>query len=364
MSFPFGLALPKHSLEDRITTKHKTTMVINRGDIVCTNRCKTLIMNSKALIFIILCFGLKSTFAQSNSALNIQINEGSGFFQIEGGLGHRSDSITIYYHKPKNMASNSKILLVIPGAGRNGDSYRDSWIETSEKHSVLIISPSYPEAKYSYGDYHLGGIVKALNLTKGITFKKNSNQVLMDEAIVEFNINLNSNQWIYNDFDRIFNLVKKSTKSKQRKYDMFGHSAGGQILHRYVMMHPNSKADRILASNAGTYTLTDYSTDFPFGIKNMDFNKKQLSKAFKKSLVLFLGELDNADETGGRMLRSKTADKQGTHRLARGNYFYNHSVETAKELNVKFNWNLVVIPEVGHNQREMAKAAAKYLYSN
>lgn len=321
-------------------------------------------MNIKIFTFIILCFGLKSTFAQSKSLIDIQINEGSGSFQIEGGLGHLNDSITIYYHRPINMTSNSKILMVIPGAGRNGDSYRDSWVETSEKHSVLILSPSYPEKKYSYGDYHLGGIVKDLNLKKGITFKKNSNQVLMDEDIVEFNINTDASQWIYNDFDRIFKVAKNSIKSKQRKYDMFGHSAGGQILHRFVILHPNSKADRILASNSGTYTLTDFETKFPFGIKDIAINKKSLKKPFKKNLILFLGELDNEFETGGRMLRSKTADKQGTHRLARGNYFYKECLETANILNFKFNWKLIVVPQIGHNQREMAKAAAKYLYPN
>jgi len=321
-------------------------------------------MNIKTLTFIILCFGLKSTLAQSNSSINIQINKGSGSFQIEGGLGHINDSITIYYHRPKNMTSNSKILMVIPGAGRNGDSYRDSWVETSEKHSVLILSPSYPEKNYSYGDYHLGGIVKDLNLNKGVTFKKNSNQVLMDEDIVEFNINTDASQWIYNDFDRIFKVAKNSIKSKQQKYDMFGHSAGGQILHRFVLMHPNSKADRILASNSSTYTLIDFETTFPFGIKDITLNKKSLKKALKKNLILFLGELDNEYEKGGRMLRSKTADKQGTHRLARGNYFYKNSLETANRLNVKFSWKLIVVPDIGHNQKKMAKAAAKYLYTN
>lgn len=75
--------------------------------------------------------------------------------------------------------------MVIPGAGRNGDDYRDTWIETSEKYGVLIISPSYPEKDYNYGDYHLGGIVKNLDLSKGISFKKGTNQVHIDEKIID-----------------------------------------------------------------------------------------------------------------------------------------------------------------------------------
>ncbi len=79
---------------------------------------------------------------------------------------------------------------------------------------------------------------------------------------------------------------------------------------------------------------------------------------------MFLGELDNADENGGKMLRSKTVDIQGTHRLARGTYFFNKGLETAESLNTKYNWKLKIIAGVGHNQRKMAKAAAIYLYEN
>jgi len=145
---------------------------------------------------------------------------------------------------------------------------------------------------------------------------------------------------------------------------MFGHSAGGQILHRYTIFYPNSKADRILASNAGSYTPTEYQTIYPFGIKNTNTKKRSLKKSFRKKLTIFLGELDNADENGGKILRSKTVDIQGTHRLARGTYFYKHSLQTAKDLGYKYNWKLKVIPGIGHSQRKMAKAAAKYLYEN
>ncbi len=321
-------------------------------------------MKIKILIFIAICCicFFNYSLAQQKTNPLVQISEGSGSFFISGGVGHENDVIKVYYHKPKNMTSNSKILMVIPGAGRNGDDYRDSWIKASEKYSVLIISPSYPEKNYPYGDYHLGSMVKNLNLEKGIRFKKNTNQVHIDEGVVKFNFNANKNEWIFNDFDRIFKLIKKVTKSKQKKYDMFDHSAGGQILHRFVLMQPKSKANRILASNSGTYTLPDDVTKFPFGMSDID--NKQLKRSFRKNLILFLGELDNEHETGGTLLRSKTVDKQGTNRLARGGYFYNKSVKTAQQSNMTFNWELKIIPAIGHNQKEMAKAAAKYLYEN
>ena len=323
-------------------------------------------MKTTLLTFItIACIGFFNySFAQKHTLDTVKINEGSGFFHIKGGTGHEHDTITVYYHKPKSFTTKSKVLIVIPGAGRNGDSYRDSWIEASEKHSVLILSPAYAEKDYTYADYHLGGLIKALDMRKGVTFRKNSNQVYMDEDIVEFKQNTDTSQWIYQDFDRLFLIAKSAVNSKQQKYDMFGHSAGGQILHRFALIYPNSKANRILASNAGSYTLPNLNTVIPFGLKNTGTTNKSLKKSFKKHLDIFLGELDNADEKGGKLLRSKTTDKQGTHRLARGTYFYNESLETAKILKTKFNWKLKIIAGVGHNQRKMAKAAAIYLYED
>ncbi|GAB5565613.1 MAG: hydrolase [Winogradskyella sp.] len=314
-------------------------------------------MNYKLFVLIITLFITHTSLAQ-----NIELKKGSGFFKINGIGKHHNDSIIIFYHKPINFTQNSKILIVVPGAGRNGDSYRDSWIKTSEKHSVLILSSSYSENDYNYGDYHLGGLIKDLDLSQGVSFKKGTNQIHIDEDVIAFNADTNKRNWIFNDFDRIFELVKNATHSNQKKYDMFGHSAGGQILHRFVLCHPNSKADRILASNAGTYTLPDFETSYPFGIENLNIPKKQLKRSFNKKLVLFLGELDNILETRGRMLRSKTADKQGTSRIERGKNFYSFSKELTKTSEMTFNWELKIVPNVGHDQKKMAKAAAKYLY--
>ncbi len=323
-------------------------------------------MNIKIVTFVVtIVIGFVNySFAQNNTSQSIQINEGSGSFIINGGKGHENADLTVYYHKPKKFNDSTKVLLVIPGSGRNGDDYRDSWVQTSEKHNVLILSPSYPEKNYNYGGYHLGNMITDFDESIGVTLKKNTNQFWMDESVAKFNFNTDSSVWIYSDFDRIFSIAKNSLKFKAKKYDAFGHSAGGQILQRFAIFYPQSKADRILASNAGSYTPTDYQANFPFGIKNTNTKQKNLKKAFRKDLIMFLGELDNADEKGGKILRSKTVDIQGTHRLARGTYFYNKGLETAQSLNTKYNWKLKIIPGVGHNQRKMAKAAAIYLYEN
>ena len=292
----------------------------------------------------------------------IYIEGGSGIFLIDGGDGNENKTIAIYYHRPENFRPDSKILIVLPGAGRNADSYRDAWVEESERYSVLILSPEYSEEEYGFGDYHICGIMKNINLEKCVEYVEGTNIAKLDEDEFNFDLNLNKAEWMFKDFDRLFDMVANSINSIQKNYDIFGHSAGGQILHRMAIFNPVSKADRIIAANSGFYTLP--STDFkmPFGIKNIGITEEDLKRSFANKLIIFCGELDNENETGGTLLRSETADKQGLHRLERGNYFFKFSNLKAEELGAEFNWEISVAPNVGHDHRAMGDAAAILLY--
>ena len=251
---------------------------------------------------------------------------------------------------------------MIPGAGRSGDTYRDAWIEAAEKYNVLILSPMYPDDDYPFEVYHLGGLIETSNLRESVEFIENSNIAKLDETIFNYQLNPNREEWIFKDFDRIFDLVVEATASTQNQYDLFGHSAGGQILHRFVIFNPDSKANRIIAANSGFYTLPDLANQLPFGIKDVALIDENLANSFDKELILLIGELDNAEEQGGTLLRSKSADKQGFHRLERGQYFYKYSKNVAKEMDLNYNWKIKIVRAVGHNHREMAKAAAEFLY--
>lgn len=50
------------------------------------------------------------------------------------------------------------------------------------------------------------------------------------------------------------------------------------------------------------------------------------------------------------------------HRLTRGKAFYQDAKEVAKHMQLPFNWQLHLVPGVGHNKVGMSKAAAEILY--
>lgn len=282
----------------------------------------------------------------------IDLGIGSGNFIIHGGNGHKEKTIIIYYHKPKKFSKQSPVMMVIPGAGRNAWDYRDAWIEASEKRGILILAPHYPEEYYpEFWSYNLGGMISEVKINEERT------------AVFSYEINGEREEWIWPDFDRAFTKVRNELELKTKTYDMFGHSAGGQILHRLTLFNPDNKAKRILASNSGWYTIPYANDKFPYGLKEVLATNKQIEKAFKANLVIFLGEEDNENETRGHLVRTPQTDKQGTDRLARGEYFYHNSKLYADSLGFEFNWDLEVIPDIGHDFERMSKAAANYLYN-
>ena len=100
----------------------------------------------------------------------------------------------------------------------------------------------------------------------------------------------------------------------------------------------------------------------PFGFLYSAIDELRLKKAFSKKLVLLLGELDNAEETRGTMLHTPQIDRHGLGRFERGNYFFNQARSTAEGLGAGFQWKIEIVPQVGHDYRKMASAAANLLY--
>jgi hypothetical protein len=291
-------------------------------------------------------------FSSYSLAINENITIGSGKFTIEGGQGHTEKHIDVYYHLPLSYDENTKVLVVVPGAGRNGWSYRDSWVEASEKYNVLILSPSYSEEFYPrFWNYNVARMLSNVKINKA------------KSAIESYTVVTDPNEWIFIDFDRVFNYSVSKLSLTAKKYDMFGHSAGGQILHRLALFDFKNKANRILASNSGWYTVPTFKEDFPYGLNKGVSTLEKMSSAFKTKLTIFLGEQDNEHETRGHLVRNPQLDIQGTYRLSRGKHFFKKSNELASNLNVKSNWNIHVVQGVGHDYKNMGKAAAIYLYS-
>ncbi len=312
--------------------------------------------------FIVSYFIFFSGFLEAKEKANhLTLEKGAGSYEFQLDSKKRID---IFYYMPEKFNKDTSVIIIIPGAGRNANDYRDSWIQAAEKYNLLVLSPLYPANFYDFAAYHLGGVVSELKLNNPTVEKINGriSKYRMRDEDINFSFVNDKSDWIFDDFNKIFSSVESIIGEKQISYDLFGHSAGGQILHRYAIFKPNSKANRIVAANSGFYTLPNVSIKYPFGTSGTPLAKNDINKSFSKRLIVLLGESDNKNEKRGTMLHTPNSDKQGLGRFERGTYFYNESEKLAQSAKVTFNWQLKPVKGVGHDYRKMGEAAAKILY--
>jgi pimeloyl-ACP methyl ester carboxylesterase len=292
---------------------------------------------------------------------DVAVRPGADQFSIAGGKGHEQHRITVHYYLPRAFTPRSPVLLVLPGADRNGFDYRDAWIPFASESGVLVAVLSYAESEYDFAAYQMGGVIR--NLKFGQPLEGSSANVLhLRDEDLHFEVNPRRDQWLYNDFDRLFHILKKATGSKAAGYDMFGHSAGAQILQRHVLLFPGSHARRIVAANAGFYTLPDLAQPQPLGLAGLGVDRRSLRLSFSRQLLLLLGESNNDAERGGMQLHTPLIDSQGTDRLARGRYFHAFAEARARTLQADFLWDLRVVRDTGADFRGMARLAANIFY--
>lgn len=275
------------------------------------------------------------------SACEVQktLSEGKGVFEFSGHPALKGQKMRVFYYRPtKGDIHNMPILFVMHGVQRNADDYRDNWAELSEYHNVLVIVPEFSNATFPKSrTYNYGNL-------------RSEDSAMNPEEL-----------WSYSLIDPIFDHVVQHTRSKAKQYDIFGHSAGSQFVHRFFLFKQRTKANRVVAANAGTYTMLDFDVDFPYGFKGVEYSEDRLKQALQRKLVVQLGKEDT-DPNHHNLNVTPNAMKQGEHRFARGQTFYNEAKAAADRLGVDFNWVIRTVPGAAHDNAKMAVDIAKYLY--
>lgn len=293
---------------------------------------KKFFLPAANIFFAAIFFVFSMNFASAEEDLHI----GKGVYQFSEPTGKTSEPITIHYYRPKNWKNGDKIFVEFHGSDRHPQYFINALPKFAEKKNFLLICPEFTQKKYPHMAYYNYGHV----LEKGKLTPKE--------------------QWTYNTVNRIVDDVIKRTGATKSKIIFFGHSAGGQFVHRYLFLADEIKADKIIAANAGTYLMPDENVNFPHGLKKIPVDKKILKRAYKHDLIILLGEKDIRRDSKG-FPKSPAADKQGVNRLERGKNFFAQSKKKAEEIGAKFNWKLITVPNVGHGGVSMSKASMKYL---
>jgi pimeloyl-ACP methyl ester carboxylesterase len=140
---------------------------------------------------------------------------------------------------------------------------------------------------------------------------------------------------------------------------MFGHSAGAQFTHRYMLLSNDKRISMAVIANAGWYTFLN-GNSFPYGIKNspIDISSDHIKWFMSNKTSLLIG---NNDINLKSVNSSKGAQRQGITRVDRANSYFESLVNISDDNNIPFRWSYKVVDEADHDYLKMTPVAAKIL---
>ncbi len=248
--------------------------------------------------------------------------------------------VKVFYSAPPKISAKTKILFVMAGRQRDANNYLESWIEWGKQNDYLVLAPQFDDKNWVEPlGYNFG------NIASGKEKENTPNP---------------KSKWAFTLIEQMFDFAKKEFKVNQSKYDLFGHSAGGQFVHRFMLFMPKNRVRVAIAANPGFYTLPDLNEKFPYGLKNspVKITQNDLLKWTNRDLILMRGTADV--QRTENLRQTPEADAQGKNRFERALFMFNK----INALNPKTKWKMFEVPNVAHDQKGMALAAQKVLENN
>ncbi len=161
---------------------------------------------------------------------------------------------------PAGYTSETPVIFVMHGNSRTGQSYFDVWEEHAISRGFLLVVPEFNEAGYPGSrSYNLGNIFPG-------------------EAPTTRNP---ASAWTYTAIEHLFDAVRAAAGSTRTAFRIYGHSAGSQFVHRFLMTRPDAPVERAVAANAGWYTLPSDTARWPYGLGDSGFDVSGFAVRFQ-----------------------------------------------------------------------------------
>ncbi|MGH3089939.1 MAG: alpha/beta hydrolase [Rubrobacteraceae bacterium] len=251
----------------------------------------------------------------------------------------RNRPVPVWCHRPPHLPADAPVLFVMHGVKRDADLYRDNWMASAEKFGCLLLCPEFTKEDFPRKAYHLGNLV-------------DDEGGFLPRSARTFGV-----------IERLFDFAREATGNESERYHIYGHSAGGQFVHRMVMFAPESRFETAVAANSGWYTMPVFRRKFPYGLKGSGLSPERLREAFGRRLVVLLGTRDT-DSKDPHLRRTSGARRQGKNRLERGLNFYVTARNEAAKSGAAFEWTLEPVIKASHFDPRMMPTALRAFFGN
>jgi poly(3-hydroxybutyrate) depolymerase len=232
-------------------------------------------------------------------------------------------ALTAYYLcLPRGRGAGAPLLVCVHGISRNAEEHMRHFAPLAQAHGVALLAPLFAQPEFP--DYQRLG--------------REGRGRRADLALCAILAALHREEGVADD--RIY---------------LFGHSGGGQFVHRYVMANP-ARVARFVISAAGWYTYPDPDRPFPIGIgpdpllPDLRFDPDSFLRVGGCVLV---GE---GDTKRARSLRTgpMVDAMQGTNRVERARRWAEAMNREAARRGLPPPVELHVLPSAGHRFADMA----------
>ena len=242
--------------------------------------------------------------------------------------------LVLHAARPCDHHSEMPVLFVHHGVGRNGRDYRDYWLKLVDTAGILAISVEFPEASFpEHLWYHFGN----LHDKDGTPNRRE--------------------EWTFGIDERLFDRLRTQGVTNRRSYGLFGHSAGGQFVHRMVSFGFRDRVAVAISANAGTYAMPDLATPWPFGLGQTEVDIDGLRALLGFPITVMAGTADVAT-TGRFFPKGPRSMRQGANRYERAHNYVRSGHAIAAALQTSCAWTVIDVPGVGHDGERMSAAAA------
>ena len=242
--------------------------------------------------------------------------------------------VEIFYITPEEINEDTKVIFVIHGNTRNAEDYLSAWIPHVLNKNVIVAAPQFTKTDFRYF-------------------------FLLEMAESSGKVNNNRSDYINNSISLFFNYIKSKFSLTAKTYSMFGHSAGAQFTHRYMLLSKDKRISNAVVANAGWYTFIN-NAKFPYGIKSSPIiiSDEDLRWFMSNKVNLLIG----SEDVGSKSVNSsKGAKLQGITRVDRANNYFNSLITSAEDKNYAFRWNYKVLDNIDHDFKKVTPYAANIL---
>lgn len=291
------------------------------------------------LLLVLLSFGDYAAFADKKSTdmtAAERLPAGASRFEFEDPAGR---TIKVFAYRPAKVDASTPVLFVLHGVERDAERYFSEWRRLAADKRVILVVPEFSNRRFPGAeDYNQGNL-----------FGRSGSRLNEPE------------KWSYSIIEPLFEDVRERTGTKVADYSLYGHSAGAQFVHRFMLLFPEARVDTAVAANAGWYTFPDLETRYPYGLDQTPVSRRGLRTSLENRLVLLLGTADIASDSAN-LKSSRRLTEQGDNRFERGHRFFENAMSTADELGTGFGWEIAYAPGIAHDNQAIAPHAMKLLF--